>query len=75
MKSVIIITIAFVLLIPISAYAAQLDARINPDADSSPFKMSYLKTVFIEYPNEGNLFDELRGKQWTITGMGKSNNG
>jgi hypothetical protein len=50
------------------AWAAQLDARINPNNPSSPFKMSYLKTIFIEYPNGGNLFDELRGKQWTISG-------
>ncbi len=29
------------------AWAAQLDARINPNADSSTFNMIYLKTVFI----------------------------
>ncbi len=51
------------------AWAAQLDARINPDNPSSPFKMSYLKTIFIEYPNGGNLFDELRGKQWTVSAL------
>ncbi len=56
------------------AWAAQLDARINPNADSSPFKMSYLKTVFIEYPNGGNLFDELRGKEWTVSGTADSSN-
>ena len=32
-------------------WAAQLDARINPNTETSPFKMTYLKTVFIEYPN------------------------
>jgi len=56
------------------AWAAQLDARINPNNDSSPFKMSYLKTVFIEYPNGGNLFDELRGKQWTVSGTADISN-
>jgi hypothetical protein len=56
------------------AWAAQLDARINPNSDSSPFKMSYLKTVFIEYPNGGKLFDELRGKEWTISGTADSSN-
>ena len=50
------------------AWAAQLDARINPNSETSPFKMSYLKTVFIEYPNGGNLFDELQGKEWTVSG-------
>ncbi len=56
------------------AWAAQLDARINPNNDSSPFKMSYLKTIFIEYPNGGNLFDELRGKTWTVSGTADLSN-
>ncbi len=56
------------------AWAAQLDARITPNNDSSPFKMSYLKTIFIEYPNGGNLFDELRGNEWTISGTADSSN-
>ena len=55
-------------------WAAQLDARINPNTDESPFKMSYLKTVFIEYPDGGDLFDELRGKAWTVTGTADSSN-
>ena len=50
------------------AWGAQLDARINPNNDSSPFSLNYQKTVFIEYPNGGQLFDELRGKAWTVTG-------
>ena len=56
------------------AWAAQLDARINPNNDESPFKMTYLKTVFIEYPNGGNLFDTLRGHEWTVEGTGDSSN-
>ena len=36
--------------------------------------MSYLKTVFIEYPNGGDLFDELQGKEWTVTGSADSSN-
>ncbi|MBT5201404.1 MAG: hypothetical protein HOK63_03165 [Thaumarchaeota archaeon] len=54
------------------AWAAQFDAKINPNSDESPFKISYLKTVFIEYPNGGNLFDELRGNEWTIDGTADS---
>ena len=50
------------------AWAAQLDARINPNTEESPFKMNYQKTVFIEYPNGGNLFDALRGHEWTVSG-------
>ena len=56
------------------AWAAQLDARINPNTETSPFKMTYLKTVFIEYPNGGNLFDELKGKQWTVSGTADLSN-
>lgn len=55
-------------------WAAQLDARINPNNESSPFKMNYQKTVFIEYPNGGNLFDELQGKEWTVSGTADSSN-
>ena len=56
------------------AWAAQLDARLNPNNDSSPFKMNYQKTVFIEYPNGGDLFDELQGKEWSVTGTADSSN-
>jgi len=56
------------------AWAAQLDARINPNSDSSPFSMHYLKTVFIEYPNGGKLFDELHGQDWTVSGTADSSN-
>jgi hypothetical protein len=55
-------------------WAAQLDARINPNSETSPFKVNYQKTVFIEYPNGGNLFDELKGKEWTLSGTADSSN-
>ncbi|MEK0336902.1 MAG: hypothetical protein QQN41_05645 [Nitrosopumilus sp.] len=55
-------------------WAAQFDTRIDPNEGSSPFKVSYLKTIFIEYPNGGNLSDELRGKQWTVSGTADISN-
>ncbi len=55
-------------------WAAQLDARINPNTETSPFKMNYQKTIFIEYPNGGQLFDELRQKTWTLSGTADSSN-
>lgn len=55
-----------------TVWAAQLDAKINPNAESFPFKMSYLKTVFIEYPNGGNLFEALHGNAWTVSGTADS---
>ena len=45
------------------AWAAQMDARINPNADESPFSMNYQKTVFIEYPNGGDLVQRITGKR------------
>ncbi len=78
MSRAILLTILLVGLIIIGtsapAWAAQLDARINPNNEFSPFKMSYLKTIFLEYPNGGNLSDELRGKVWTISGIADSSN-
>lgn len=56
------------------AWGAQLDAKINPNSDSSPFKINYQKTFFIEYPNGGQLFDELHTKEWTISGTADSSN-
>ncbi len=50
-----------------SAWAAQMDVRINPKSDESFFKMNYQKTVFIEYPDGGQLYDELHLKEWTIS--------
>jgi len=55
-------------------WAAQLDARLNPDNETSPFTITYLKTIFIEYPDGGNLFDELKGKEWTVSGTADSTN-
>jgi len=74
----VILTVLLVGLVVIGtsspAWAAQLDARINPNSDSSPFSMHYLKTVFIEYPNGGKLFDELNGQNWTVSGTADSTN-
>ena len=71
---ILTILIAGVIIVGASvpAWAAQFDARVSPDSETSPFKISYLKTVFIEYPNGGNLFDELRGHEWTVDGIADS---
>ena len=55
-----------------SVFGAQMDAKVNPNNDSSPFKINYQKTVFIEYPNGGQLFDVLRGHEWTVAGIADS---
>ena len=56
------------------AFGAQLDVTLNPNNAESPFKMSYLKTVFIEYPNGGDLFDALGGTEWHVSGMADATN-
>jgi hypothetical protein len=57
-----------------SAWAAQLNAQINPNDEESSFKVNYQKTVFVEYPDGGMVFDELRLKEWTISGTADSSN-
>ena len=78
MTKAIILTILLAGLIVVGtsvpAWGAQLDSRINPNNLESPFKMSYLKTIFIEYPNGGILFDELSGTEWTTSGTADSTN-
>jgi len=56
------------------AWAAQIDARINPNSSESFFDINYQKTIFIEYPNGGILFDELHEKEWTLSGTADSSN-
>ena len=50
------------------AFAAQMEAQINPNNPESQFKINYQKTVFIEYPNGGQIFDALRTQEWTVAG-------
>ena len=56
------------------AWAAQLNAQINPNTEESFFDVNYQKTVFIEYPDGGKLFDELHLKEWTESGTADSSN-
>ena len=78
MSRTVVLTVLLATLIVIStsapAWAAQMDARINPNSDSSPFEMKYQKTVFIEYPDGGDLFKELQGKEWTVSGTADLSN-
>jgi len=53
-----------------SAWAAQLDARINPANPSSSIEIKYQRTIFIEYNDGGQIADELRGKFWATSTSG-----
>ena len=70
----VLVACLFVISSSSSVWAAQVDARINPNSDSSPFTYSYLKTIFIEYPNGGTLFDELHDTEWTVSGTADASN-
>lgn len=76
MSRVIVLTVLLAGLIVVgstgSVFGAQMDARINPNTETSPFKMNYQKTVFIEYPNGGQLFETLRGQEWSVIGTADS---
>ena len=48
------------------ALAAQLEIRMNPEADFATGEMKYQKTVFIEYNDGGKIADQLRGKEFSV---------
>jgi hypothetical protein len=50
-----------------SVWAAQLEARLLPDADVANIKMKFQRTVYIEYKNGGELADALNSKSWQVT--------
>ena len=56
------------------AWAAQLEVIINPDTESSPFHIRYQKTVFIEYPEDGLVHDQLNGQDWLVSGSADASN-
>lgn len=56
------------------SWAAQLDATVNPNQDTSEFKMSYLKTIHIWYEDGGVIADELRGLDVDVAGSADSSN-
>ncbi len=49
------------------AWAAQLDARINPNSETSIIEIKYQRTIFFEYPEGGDIADLLRTKSWDIS--------
>lgn len=57
-----------------SAWAVQMEVRIDPDAESSPLYIKYQRTVFIEYPEDGLIHDQLSGQDWQVAGSADSSN-
>jgi len=64
--SVLLVTL-IILSVSTPAWAAQLEARINPDSITSDFVMIYQRTIFIEYNEGGQIADLLRQQSWTST--------
>lgn len=50
------------------ALGAQLEATLNPDVDSSPFKITYQRTAFIEYPVGSPLSEHMQTNAWILEG-------
>ena len=48
-------------------WAAQLDAKIGTRAESATPTFKFLRTIFVEYPEGGELADLLRGKDVIVT--------
>lgn len=57
-----------------SAFGAQLNAKIIPDAESVKVKMIYQRTLSIVYNDGGEIANQLRGKSWEVTVNADSSN-
>jgi len=49
------------------ASAAQLDAAILSEEDSTEPSFQFLRVIYIEYPNDGEISELLRGKKQTVS--------
>lgn len=53
----------------VPAMGAQLEATLNPDTNSSPFKITYQRTAFIEYPVDSSLSEFMHTNSWSLEGF------
>lgn len=53
----------------VPAMGAQLDATLNPDTDSSQFKIIYQRTAFVEYTDGSPLSEFMQTKSWDLEGF------
>jgi hypothetical protein len=67
-SSVLIVFFISLLIIgsSVSAFGAQLEARMLPDADSANIKVTFQRSIFIDYKNGGDLANELNGETWVV---------
>lgn len=57
-----------------SVFGAQLEAKLVPDAESAKIKMTFQRSIFIDYQNGGNLANELNTKAWKVNVQADSSN-
>ena len=55
------------------ASAAQLDAKILSGEDSVEPSFQFLRVIYIEYPNGGEISESLRGKRQMVSFVADSN--
>ncbi len=72
MKHVLLAIILVSGLVP-SASAAQLDAKILSGEDVIEPSFQFLRIIYIEYPNGGEISDSLRGKKQTVSFVADTN--
>ncbi len=58
----------------ILAWTTHMGVSIDTDDGSSPFYAKYKKTVFIGYPEDGQIHDQLSGQNLQVTGSADSSN-
>ena len=66
MKYLVIALVIFSGLVP-SAFAAQLDAAILSGQESTEPSFQFLRVIYIEYPNGGEIAESLRGQNQQIS--------
>jgi len=62
----LVITAVIVIGTTSPVWGAQLDARLNPEISTAEIEIKYQRTIFIEYPEGGEIADKLRGKSWKV---------
>ena len=72
MRHLILAVILVLGLVPYAS-AAQLDAKILSGEDSAEPSFQFLRVIYIEYPNGGEISESLRGKKEMVSFVADSN--
>lgn len=72
MKHILVMILLVFGLVPYAS-AAQLDAAILSGENSAEPSFQFLRVVYIEYPNGGEIAESLRGKKQTVSFAADSN--